>query len=360
MVIQKIIIDMASASKFYDALSPQEKRFIEDKTMSTTMSVKNWITFLQRASAYDAYRDKQSKSLTGWVVLFFILTIASTITYYQLEEPLLIVIPTLSAILAAWLFMRKSTIRKRDLNNYLRSFFIPFLNVMKDLAGEEAKLSAALDFRDPLRNVEPTASKISGRDIKTYEAKYIAAKILLRDGAYLETVVADDIKKISYRNPRGKYKSKMKTVHHYFQRVTLPTSTYKLKGLKLLSNMQMEETSEGYVFKLKGKGKILNYDILTLQEYMQGIKNIYNQVQNINEPPADLSKPASTPLPNTSDATLSHISKANKSNMGIDPVLPAYMMSSDYFDRHDFDSMRDRDDMDRLSDNDAKMNIFDS
>lgn len=351
---------MANAKKFYDGLSPQEKRFIDDKTMSTTWTVKNWVTFLQRASAYDAYRDKHAKSSVGWIVLLIILTIISSIAYYQLREPLLIIAPTLCAILAVWLIMRMSTMKSRDLNNYLRLFFIPFLNVMKDLAGEEAKLSAAVDFRDPLRNVKPMDSKVSGRDIKTYEAKYIAAKILLRDGTYLETVVADDIKKISYRNPRGKYKSKMKTVHHYYQRLTLPKSTYKLKGLKLLRNMEMEETTDGYVFKLKGKGKILNYDVLTLQEYMQGIKNIYNQVQNINEPPADLSKPVSTPLPNSSNESKNKFTDTGSTDAGIDPLLPAYMMSNDYFDRHDFNSMRDRDDMNRLADDDTKMNIFDS
>jgi hypothetical protein len=353
---------MANAKKFYDGLSPQEKRFIDDKTMSTTWTVKNWITFLQRASAYDAYRDKHAKGSVAMIVVFIILTIISSIAYYQLQDPLIIIAPTSLAIITVWLFMRMSTMKSRDLNNYLRLFFMPFLTVMKDLAGEEAKLSAAVDFRDPLRNIKPMASKVSGRNIKTYEAKYIAAKILLRDGAYLETVVADDIKEISYRNPRGKYKSKKKTVHHYFQRLTLPKSTYKLKGLKLLSNMQMEETADGYVFKLKGKGKILNYDILTLQEYMQGIKNIYNQVQNINEPPADLNKPVNTPLPNSSNAPVNKISNAGVggADAGIDPLLPAYMMSSDYFDRNDFNSMRDRDDMNRLSDDDTKMNIFDS
>lgn len=353
---------MASASKFYDALSPQEKRFIEDKTMSSTLSVKNWITFLQRASAYDAHRDKHAASSTGWIVLLIILTIISSIAYFQLQEPLLIIAPTLSAIMAAWLIMKKSTVQKRDLNNYLRLFFMPFLNVMKDLAGEETKLSAAVDFRDPLRNIKPTSSNISGRNIELYEAKYIAAKILLRDGAYLETVVADDIKKISYRNPRGKYKSKMKTVHHYFQRLTLPKNTYMLKGIKLLSHMQLEETADSYVFKLKGKGKILDYNILSLQEYMQGIKQIYNQVQNVNEPPPDLSKPVNTPLPNATNAPVNKLSNAGSGGQesGLDPMLPAYMMSSDYFDRNDFNSMRDRDDMDRLSNDDVKMNIFDS
>jgi hypothetical protein len=352
---------MANAKKFYDGLSPQEKRFIDDKTMSTTWTVKNWITFLQRASAYDAYRDKHSKSSVGWIVLLIILTVISSIAYYQLQEPLLIIAPTLCAIITVWLFMRMNTMKSRDLNNYLRLFFMPFLNAMKDLAGEEAKLSAAVDFRDPLRNIKPMASKVSGRNIKIYEAKYIAAKILLRDGAYLETVVADDIKEISYRNPRGKYKSKKKTVHHYFQRITLPKGTYKLKGLKLLSNMQMEETTDGYVFKLKGKGKILNYDILTLQEYMQGIKHIYNQVQSINEPPPGTSESGTSPLPITS-AVSGVKAPVNSvgSDGGTDSMLPAYWMSRGYFDNHDFDAMRDRDDMNRLSDDDTKMNIFDS
>lgn len=353
---------MANARKFYDALSPQEKRFIEDKTMSTTLSVKNWITFLQRSSAYDAYRDKIASRSTGWIVLFVILAIISSFIYVEFPKPVMIIPPTLFAGIAVWLFMRKDTIKKRDLNNYLRLFFMPLLNVMKDLAGEEAKLSAAVDFRDPMRNVSPTSSKISGRDVKTYEAKYIAAKIGLLDGTYLETVVADDIRKISYRNANGKHKSKTKTTHHYFLRMSVPKSTYKLKGLKLLSHMQLEETADSYIFKLKGKGKIPNYEILSLKEYMQGIKHIYNQVQNSNEPPADLTKPTQTPLPNASNAPANRagITPATNSDAGVDPMFHAYMWSDDYFDRNDFSAMRDRDDMERLAAEDVKMNIFDS
>ncbi len=357
---------MANAKNFYSSLSTQEKRFIDDKTMSTTLSVKNWIAFLQRASAYDAYLEKQVGSSTVWIVLCIIITIASIFFYSSVLIDYLLLIPLVFGMLSVWLISRRMTLKNRDINNYLRKFFMPFLDIMKDLAGEETKLSAAVDFRDPMKHVKPSAHKIQGRDLKVYEAKYIAAKISLKDGSYLETVVADEIRKISYRNPRGKLKSKTKTVHHYYQRLTLPKSTYKLKGLKLLSHMEMTETPESFVFKLKGKGKTLNYEILTIKEYMMGIKHIYNQVQNIHEPPADAKQAEPTPLPSSSmpnDKRTTGIQDGNKrdnSDSVSDAGLPTYFWSDHYFDRHDFDSTRIREDMPALSDEDLTMNIFDS
>lgn len=354
---------MASAKNFYRSLSTQEKRFIDDKTMSTTLSVKNWKLFLQRASAYDAYIDKQLTDSTGWIALFVVLVIAGSIAYGMLLIDWVLSIPLVSGMVCVWLISRRMTLKSRDINNYLRQFFMPFLDAMSALAGEEAKLSAAIDFRDPMKSIKPNESKVQGRDLKVYEAKYIAAKITLKDGSYLETVVADDIRKISYRNPRGKLKSKIKTVHHYFHRLTLPKTTYALRGLQLLSNMEITETEESFVFKVKGKGKALEYHILTLQEYMSGIKHIYNLVQNKQQPPPD-PKSESAASSASPYATLLQDPSSSKKDVGgdagTDASIPAYFWADNYFDRHDFDSTRMRDDLPVLTDEEMKTSVFDS
>ena len=362
---------MASAKNFYRSLTTQEKRFIDDKTMSTTLSVKNWRLFLQRASAYDAYVEKQLSSSTGWIVLLVFVTIGGTIAYSVLLIDLLLLIPLIAGMLCVWLISKRMTLKSRNINNYLREFFLPFLDAMVALAGEDTKLSAALDFRDPMKSIKPNERKVQGRDLKAYEAKYIAAKVMLKDGSYLETVVADEIRKISYRNPRGKLKSKTKTVHHYFQRLTLPKTTYALRGLKLLSNMEMTETDESFVFKLKGKGKAMNYHILTLQEYMSGIKHIYNLVINTQQPPPTEPKQDGTsptsPYSSLLQAPPDAIKKGqstNKTDAGGDAlsdssVMP-YFWADTYFDRHDFDSTRTREDFPTLTDEDLKTNMFDS
>lgn len=338
--------------------------------MSTTLSVKNWKLFLQRASAYDAYVDKQLSSSIGWIVLLVIVVIGGIIAYSELLINWVLIIPLVSGMLCVWLISRRMMLKSRDINNYLRLFFMPFLDAMSSLAGEEAKLSAAVDFRDPMKSITPNESKIQGRDIKVYEAKYIAAKIALKDGAYLETVVADDIRKISYRNPRGKLKSKIKTVHYYFHRLTLPKTTYALRGTTLPSNMEMTETGDGFVFKLKGKGKEMNYHILKLQEYMLGIKQIYNQVINSQQASTDSKQDASpnaspyTTLldapPDNSKKDRSSIKSDTGGDSGTDSSLPAYFWADSYFDRNDFDSTRTREDLPVLSDEDIKTNIFES
>jgi hypothetical protein len=347
---------MADAKKFYRSLTLHEKRFIGDKTMSTTMSVKNWIAFLSRASAYDAYRDKMASGSGWFIALGVMATIGSTIAYLQLEIPWLIAIPAISASLTAWLIMRQSTLKNRDLNNYLRLFFMPFLRMMEDFAGPEAKLSAAVDFRDAFKYNKPTSSKVKGRNLEIYSAKYMVGKITFKDGAYLETIIADDIKKFSYKNANGKSKSKTKTTHHYFIRLSLPKQTYRSKKLKpLLRNLTLEETNETLIYKLKGKAKEMNYGILKLNDFQKGIKHIYMQVENITVTPT-------TETPNEAKDVLPKPADKNSEGFTADTEssIPAAFWASNYFHDIDYRNTDFRNDVPLVIDEENNLNIFES
>jgi hypothetical protein len=346
---------MADAKKFYQSLSLPEKRFIDDKTMSSTMSVKNWIAFLSRASAYDAYRDKIAKGSWVFIVLGILATIATSIAYSQLGIPLLIALPALAAGTTAWLIMRQSTLKRRDLNNYLRLFFMPFLRMMEDFAGPDAKLSAAVDFRDPYKQSQPSTSKVNGRNLTVYSPKYIVGKITLKDGSYLETVIADDIKKFSYRNANGKSKSKTKTTHHYFLRMSLPKHTYRSRQLKPLHNMTFEETNDELIYKLKGKAKEMNYGILKLADFQTGIKHIYMQVENkAVTPTSEAPKEAKEGAAKAADVNTERLNTDGGS------YVPAAFWANDYFHDNDYRSTEFRDDVPLVIDEENNLNIFDS
>lgn len=346
---------MADAKKFYRSLTLHEKRFIDDKTMSTTMSVKNWIAFLSRASAYDAYRDKMASGSGLFIALGVIATIGSTIAYSEFEIPWVIAIPVISAGITAWLIMRQSTLKSRDLNNYLRLFFMPFLRMMEDFAGPEAKLSAAVDFRDVFKYNKPTSSKVNGRNLEIYSPKYIVGKITFKDGTYLETIIADEIKKFSYRNANGKSKSKTKTTHHYFIRLSLPKQTYQSKQLKPLHNLTLEETNEALVYKLKGKVKEMNYGIFKLNDFQTGIKHIYMQVENIT------ATPTTETLNEEKNISLK---PADKNSEGLTAItgssIPAAFWASNYFNNNDYSSTAFSDDVPLVIDEENNLNIFES
>ncbi len=346
---------MANAKKFYQSLTLQEKRFIDDKTMSTTMSVKNWIAFLTRASAYDAYRDKLA-SRSGWsIALGVFLTIISTVVYFNTEISWIIAFPAVFGFVTAWLIFQRATLKSRDLNNYLRMFFMPFLKMMEDFAGPEAKFSAAVDFRDPLKSNTPTASTVRGRSMRLYQPKYIAGKITIKDGTFFETVIADDIKVFSYTNANGKSKSKTKTVHHYFIRMSLPKQTYRSKGLKLLQGMTFEETNDALIYKLKGKAKEMNYGILKLNTFQTGIKHIYMQVENLTAPPTVES---SDRVKNDTPKSTSEIQEGVTSDGN--SSIAATFWASTYFQDHDYTSTDFRDDVPLIIDEENDMNIFES
>lgn len=346
---------MANAKKFYQSLTLQEKRFIDDKTMSTTMSVKNWIAFLTRASAYDAYRDKLA-SRSGWsIAIGVILTIASIVVYFESEIMWTISLTAVFGCVTAWLILQRATMKSRDLNNYLRMFFMPLLKMMEDFAGPDAKLSAAVDFRDPFKSNSPIASTVRGRSMKLYQPKYIAGKITIKDGTYFETVIADDIKVFSYTNANGKSKSKTKTTHHYFIRMSLPKQTYRSKGLKLLQGMTFEETNEALIYKLKGKAKEMNYGILKLNTFQTGIKHIYMQVENLTAPPTVAS--SDSPKKDSPKST-SEVQEGLTADQS--PSIATAFWASTYFQDNDYSNTDFRDDVPLIIDEENDMNIFES
>ncbi|MDH4059170.1 MAG: hypothetical protein OEU76_10420, partial [Cyclobacteriaceae bacterium] len=234
-------MSIRKAQEFYQSLTPQQKHFVDNKTINTTLSISHWISFLKKASDYDEYGDKARNSLGIRIAIFgiaafvFVFLALGTETYYPLIG---------TAILAIFLFNAIQTriaFASRDINNYLRVFFMPFLEILKQKAGEEAKLSAALDFRDPVKSLPPENYdiKVHGRTrkVKLYEPKMIIAGVTLADQSYMETVVLDEIRNISYSNARGKSKSKTKTLHRLFIKLTVDKKVYKRKGNSIPSHI---------------------------------------------------------------------------------------------------------------------------
>ncbi len=345
----------SKARKFYNALDLQQKRFVDDKTISTSISVKHWIAFLTKASLYDQYADK-ARSKSGCLIALAVLAcIASVVAYFELELQWFVAVPVVFALVAYGLILRRQNLAKRDINNYLRSFFMPFLDLMRVKAGEDAKLSASLDFRNPTKVLKPILSTVRSRKLETFQPKYILAKVTLLDGAYLEIVIADDIKQYSYKSASGKHKSKVKTTHHYFIRLSAPKRVYKRKNQKLPTAVTVEETDDEIIFKLKGKHKDLGYLILSPKVFLLGLQSLYHQLEELNPtvPPLATATHVNQPISGASN-------RAASSDTGAADAIPYLLWSDTFFDRTDYDSLRDTGDIPLIVDEDSKLNIFES
>lgn len=253
------------ARELYQQLTPEQKHFVEHKTINTTLSIKHWIVFLSRTSKYDRLRDDTSNTLLAWIVILIIATVVLAIVALN-SASWRYVLAALAAVgIVLFLLVRmRIALGKRNVSNYLRFFFLPILHELRSKAGDDAKMVAALDFRDPVKSLpfeqinEPELS----REIKLYTPKMITAGVMLKDETYMEVVLMDEVRKMKITRRKTKFKTKV--THRLFIRLTVKKSIYQRSNVTLPPYVEVEDQPDHFVFKLKykEKAKSLGMEIL--------------------------------------------------------------------------------------------------
>ncbi len=277
---------MSKASKIFKSLTPHQQEFIDKKNISANYKIKRWLGFLAKVSHFDAESDKRIKKITGIGTVSFILAFVSLFAAAIAETVLVLIGTAVLVITGIWAFVLRKKLKQKDVNNYLRLFFLPVLNILKDKAGEETKLAASLDFRNPRKALEPQKSKVNGRDLKLYQPTYIIAKVTLLDGTLLEFVVGDDVKDFTWRktNARGKtkFKSKTKYVHHCFIKMTLPKGEYEYSGREK-PGIEIVDHNGHYFAKTKIKIKKVGKEhVLDANAFFSSVQEIYALFKPLN------------------------------------------------------------------------------
>ncbi len=335
---------MGKASKLYNSLTHQQKQFYQEKTLSTTMKIKAWISFLSRVSSLDKLEDDMTAILMRWAIASFVVAFVSIIAAAVSEIGWILFGTLLLVIVGIVLLIRRKKLKQKDVNNYLRLFFLPILNVLKDKAGDDAKLSASLDFRNPRKVLEPVKSTIGVRKQKLYSPTYIISKVPLTDDTLLEFAVKDDIKDLRWtkRSASGKtkYKSKTKFVHQCFIKMTLPKKEYTWNGTEA-PGVQIIDHNDQYVAKVKVKIKKVGDHVLHVKAFFDAIQSVYGQFQPLNP---------TTNAPTSKDESVEY--------EDVFMAVP-YVWYGGYFDRYDYDSFDHSDTGEVMMDDDAT-NVFDS
>ncbi|HAA10211.1 MAG TPA: hypothetical protein DCE41_00385 [Cytophagales bacterium] len=170
---------------------------------------------------------------------------------------------------------------------------------------------------------------------------YIISKVRLLDGGILELVVADELYDLNWtkRSASGKtkYKSKNKTVHHTFVKLTVSKGNYQVKETAVLpENVSVEETAETIIVKCKDKQKIAAIAILEADPVLALLQSVYQAVERTDGGEAVVTEGEGQKQP-----------------------LPAEVWERGYFDEYDvvsmgyYSTMYDYDDDDHV-------NVFDS
>lgn len=269
---------MRKAREIYQSLTPEQKNFVDNKVINTTLSVKHWRAFLVKAAEYDKENDEARSTQRwqlGWGIASFVVLIILGLGFGLVPALWFLLIPVFLIVTAS---IKLARLRKLNMSDYLRNFFLPLLEVLQQKAGADAKLTAALDFRDPFVSMKPQVYQETvprKQEVKLYEPKMIVAGVELLDKSYMELVLLDEIKKISYRNPRGKYKYKTKTLHRLFIRLTVPKANYQRSAQQLPSHVEMEEQGDAMIFKLKHKAKEQTLDVMRPTEFTTQMGLLY-------------------------------------------------------------------------------------
>ena len=314
---------MSKSSQLHRSLSPDQLAFYNEKTISSTKKVKDWIGFFSKISALDKIGDSKVKSFGTLGAVSFVVAFISIFVVVASEEVLILAFTVLCIIAGIIFLSKRKELKNKDVNNYLRMFFLPVLEVLKIKAGENAKLAANLDFRNPRKSMEPVKSTVGVRKQSLFTPVYIISKVKLSDDSLLEFVVKDDIKDLKWtkRSASGKtkYKSKTKFVHHCFVKLTLSKEAYTWDG-EQSPDVAVEETETHFVAKSKIKIKKIGDHVLQVKAFFETIQVIYEQFE-----PKNPTGNATTRQSETNDAD-------------DDLMLVPYVWYGSHFDRYDYDS----------------------
>ena len=150
---------MASAKKIFASFDEQQKEFANKKTISSTLKIEAWQSFLSKIALYDKKLDKNRSTwrgvgigaaFLGFFLFFFSMAL----------EPLLLLATGFVVWVCIYSFTQAKKLTSKDISNFMREFFLPVLHVLGQKAGLQAKLSATLDFRIPQNVLTPETSKV--------------------------------------------------------------------------------------------------------------------------------------------------------------------------------------------------------
>ena len=275
-------MSLKQASRIFKSLNESQRKFIDDKTISAELQIREWTGFLRKAALYDEMRDKAIKSLNIYIILSAVGVVFSGIMISS-SPAIGLVLLVISIALLTYFIIDARKISKRNLSDQLRLFVLPLLFVLDKKAGEKAKMPLKMDLSNPLKKKPVKEFEQGGRKIKLFSQQYALGKVKLLDEAELEWVLSDDIQQLSYwkTNPRGKRKHKVKhkVSHYYFIKISFPKKYYETKN-GADKSVRLSEDELYYICKLKVKRKSMDPKaVVSLEDFLKSINELYELIK---------------------------------------------------------------------------------
>ncbi len=272
------------ALRFYRSLSKEQKDFVREKRIEDSQSVEQWLRFLTRLAFYDEYGDEGRKKLKPVLTILWLLLIVAIVLLFIVESGVNswnIGVIGLIIVLLIFYHIAFSKLKKRDLTNQLRLFFVPLLRILIHKAGSNSKLTARLDFSNFLKRKPESKSKIDNRSIELYVPRFIMGKIKLLDLTLMEFVIGDDHRKVTVKKQSSsgkiKIKVKYKITHFAFLKISFPKSYYILSDTP--GGAVIVEQEEYFIVKRKLKVKSSEEEsVLKIEDFLALVDELYKTV----------------------------------------------------------------------------------
>lgn len=140
------------ALEVYQTLSTQQKRFLNEKDLEDTKSLKEWIAFLEGPVKYDVLIDKTTQTLKMAIRLLWVFAAFNLIVAAVTQSWYMGLLGVSMAILAMYQRFKRGSYFKRDLHNHMRLFFFPALQKLAETLESSTSITAQFWLREKDQN----------------------------------------------------------------------------------------------------------------------------------------------------------------------------------------------------------------
>lgn len=207
-----------------DRMTPKARQVILLRRIQERRPVKEWQSLLRELAAFDSTRDRlharAKKRRLLFFVLFVILLIAAflIIGLAGLAGALSAGVLSLSSLVVAIVFHRRvQSLKKMDLMSDFRSLLLPFFKVLRRDLHKKAKVNLSLNLKGLttdkiVRKGEIPPGRFKKVTESVYRDRWCSLTARLADESVIRLRIANLVtcQERSWKNPRGKVKSKVK------------------------------------------------------------------------------------------------------------------------------------------------------
>ncbi|MBI3652368.1 MAG: DUF3784 domain-containing protein [Acidobacteria bacterium] len=208
------------ALQSYQALTADQKIFVQEKNISGTYTPAQWLVFFNKIAAYDALRDASKSKFIGLGCGCAALTLASVIIGFMTLYLLPLAIVMVIALVIFLVFFAK---HRKDVPNHLRQFIVPLLHLLREEMKSRQPVFLHVDLRGGTLAEKKYSEQLSatGRQAQLHGSKikeeyfanqWLVGSAKLADGTLLQWQVFERLRKRAEgkRRSSGKYKTKTK------------------------------------------------------------------------------------------------------------------------------------------------------